>query len=123
MNYYTVFHNSPLLHLRETISKNRASLGTVYKQVSDFGETCYPGVVKVGISEKRIRMFRKYYRVKIWQKFEREAPVKNIFSYVVKSNTLIIAAHSVFSDSTPLKSYNPLKIGLRLIVNSEERIM
>ena len=41
-------------------------------------------------------------------RFKGELRSKIIFWYVVKSNTLIIAAHSVFSDSAPLKSYNPL---------------
>ena len=53
--------------LRETFSKHRASFGTMDKKFSDFGEILYPEVVCVGISEKRIRIFRKYFRAEIWR--------------------------------------------------------
>ena len=40
------------------------------KKFSDFDENLYSGVIQVGITEKYIRIFKKYFRVKIWREIQ-----------------------------------------------------
>ena len=40
------------------------------KKLSDFDETLHSGVIQVGISEKRIRIFWKYFSVEIWREIK-----------------------------------------------------
>ena len=40
------------------------------KKFSDFDENLHSGVIQVGITEKRIRIFWKYFRVEIWREIQ-----------------------------------------------------
>ena len=40
-----MFAKPKIIQLRKTVSKHQASLGTVYKKVSDFDGTLYPRVI------------------------------------------------------------------------------